>query len=336
MAYMELQSKKTIGDIAEELGISKTTVSRAMSGKGRISEATRQKVMDCVKQNEYIPNPMAKGLADSRTYNVGWIVPGSSSMTELPFFQRSMVGVSEVAQANDYDILISLVYDNDASQLRRLIDNNKVDGVILGRTLVNDKNVKLLQESQMPFVVIGSSYEDGVIQIDNDHIKACKELTSILILKGHRNIALIGGSEAHVVNQTRLAGFTQGMTEMGLTVGETNVFMNNDTPAEVERALDEAMKNGAQCIICMDDKICRDALDKLAREEISIPDDIKIASFYNSNLLENNNPPITALQYDPKELGVVACRTLLDLLDGKPVEPKVLLGYEVTLKGSTR
>ncbi len=336
MSVQVAQSKMTIGDIATELGISKTTVSRAMSGKGRISDATREKVMALVKEYDYKPNVMAKGLANSRTYNIGWIVPGSSSMTELPFFQRSMMGVIEVAQANDYDVIISLVYDNDLSQLQRLVDNHKVDGIILGRTMVNDSRVKLLQDSRMPFVVIGSSYEKNVIQIDNDHIKACKELTSILILKGRSKIALIGGMEDHVVNQTRLNGFKLGMAEQGLVADASNTFMNNDTSAEVERALEDAIKAGAECIVCMDDKICRDVLDKLARDEIRIPEDIKVASFYNSRLLENSNPPITTLQYDPKELGVVAGRTILDILDGKSVEEKVMLGYEVILKESTQ
>lgn len=330
------QNKITIGDIAEALGISKTTVSRAISGKGRIGEATRQKVMDYIKETDYKPSPLAKGLAQSKTYNIGWVMPGDSTMTDLPFFQRCMIGIGEVATGEDYDILISLVYDDDFAQLRRIVENKKVDGIILGRTLLDDDRVSYLMEKHFPFVVIGSSPIKNVIQIDNDHIQACKELTSILIMKGLRDIVLIGGSSNHVVNQTRRKGFELGITEQGLRLEDTKIYMDNEKPIEVERAVEDALRNGAKCIMCMDDRICDNVLSKLRRDNIKLPQDVKVASFYNSTLLENNQPAITALQYDPKELGSVACRTLLDYLDGKDVKEKVLLNYEVILKSSTQ
>ena len=77
-------------------------------------------------------------------------------------------------------------------------------------------------------------------------------------------------------------------------------------------------------------------LNKLSRDGISIPKKVRVAAFYNSTILENYQPSITALQYDPKELGTVACRTLLDYIEGKEVQKKMLLGYEVVLKGSTQ
>ena len=84
---MEKYSEKnniTIGDVADALGISKTTVSRAISGKGRIGEATRQRVLDYIRENNYKPNPMAKGLADQKTYNICWVVPGDYKPDPTP------------------------------------------------------------------------------------------------------------------------------------------------------------------------------------------------------------------------------------------------------------
>ena len=75
-----------IDDVAKALGISKTTVSRSLSGKGRISEATRLRVLEYVEKNNYKPNPIAKGLAESKTYNIGWVVPANSDMNSLSFF----------------------------------------------------------------------------------------------------------------------------------------------------------------------------------------------------------------------------------------------------------
>jgi DNA-binding LacI/PurR family transcriptional regulator len=91
-------NKITIDDIARDLGISKTTVSRSISGKGRISRKTRRMVLDYIKEHDYTPNPIARGLAQSKTYNIGWVVPGDSENFSLPYFQLTMFGMCEAAQ----------------------------------------------------------------------------------------------------------------------------------------------------------------------------------------------------------------------------------------------
>lgn len=330
------QNNITIDDIAGALGVSKTTVSRAISGKGRISEGTRQRVMEYIKQYHYRPNVVAKGLANSKTYNIGWVIPGDSGMTDLPFFQRCMIGVSEVAAAEDYDILISMVYEHDISQLKRIVKNRKVDGIIMGRTLLEDKGVRFLQESNVPFVVIGRSKDKEVIQIDNDHINACRELTSILVMKGIRRFALIGGDANYVVNRTRRQGFEMGIQEQGAALDRNKIYMDCESEQAVEQAVEQCLSGHVECIMCTDDRICQIVLNKLARDGVHIPGQMKVASFYNSVILGNSQPSITSLQYDPRELGRVACKTLFDYIAGKEVQRKILLGYEVVLKGSTQ
>jgi DNA-binding LacI/PurR family transcriptional regulator len=330
------ENKLTITDVAEALGISKTTVSRAISGKGRISASTRSKVMEYIEKNNYRPNPIAKGLANSKTFNIGWAMPGDTTVTDLPFFQRCMIGAVETAISSDYDVLISMVYEHDMSQLKRIVENHKLDGVILARTLVEDDRIKFLKESKVPFVVVGSTDEKGVAQVDNDHISACRELTAILAMKGARKMALIGGPVNQVVNVTRRDGFIKGLEASGISVDKSLISMNCETDEEIERAVDEALRNDIQCLMCTDDRICYTVIAKLRRDGINIPQDIKVASFYNSTIIESNQPPITAIQYDPKELGATACKILIEMLDGKEVSEKVMLSYEVMLKASTQ
>ena len=326
----------TIADIARELGVSKTTVSRAISGKGRISAGTRDRVLSFIEENKYRPNPLAKGLANSRTYNICWAMPGDSTITDLPFFQRCLLGIVETAAENDYDILISMTYEENTIQLARIIENRKADGVILGRTLMHDRNVSLLKEKGVPFVVIGSTDEAGVVQIDNDHIKACRELTDILIMKGMRRFSLIGGDMNHMVNITRFEGFKSALHGRNINPNPSLVYLNNERDEEIERAVDNALMHNAECIICMDDRICATVVNKLRRDGVMIPGEIRVASFYNSRLLDEVRTPVTTLQYDPKELGHAACRALLDMIDGREVAEKQMLPYEVLLKGSTQ
>ena len=119
---METEEKKiyTIEDIARELGVSKTTVSRAISGKGRISQATRDRVRAFIKEHDYRPNVVAKGLAQRKTYNIALLMPKDYVATEFLFFKDCMNGICEMASSYDYDIIISMIDGADVSQIQRL------------------------------------------------------------------------------------------------------------------------------------------------------------------------------------------------------------------------
>ena len=327
--------KITINDIAEDLGISTTTVSRSISGKGRISEDTRRRVLEYIEEHKYKPNQLAKGLASSKTYNIGWIVPGDSTMTALPFFDQCMAGVAEKASENDYDILISLIFGDDLSGVERIIENSKVDGFILARTVTDDPCVKLLKKSGIPFVVVGSTSEKDVIQIDNDHVNACKEFTCKLVDNGLRDFAYISGSSHHIVNLSRRQGFAEGVKKIDPKLSKSLIYMDCDDETAIDSAVEDAVRKGAKSMVCSDDYICFRALFKLDQLGLKIPDDIKVASFYNSMLLDRSEPSISVIQYDPALLGRVACEVLLSLIGGMEAANRLITDYDILLKGST-
>lgn len=326
----------TIADIADALGVSKTTVSRAISGKGRIGSETRERVLKYIDAHNYTPNVIAKSLAQNKTYNLAVVMPGDYELIDLPFFQNCIMGMQEIASSFDYDMLLTVCNNADVTKLERIVRNRKVDGVILLRSFMDDVQVEYLQEKNIPFVVTGSSNYKGVVQVDNDHRAACRELTSILLMKRMKKIALIGGNEEHVVTQSRLMGFKDAFADSGTAVDESLIYMNLDNPVLLDGKLDDIIKREVDCIVCMDDAICMEVLYKLRREGISVPDQIRVASFYNSSMLETHDPSITSLDFDAKELGMLVCRTLLDMIEGQKVQKKTLLGYEVRLRESTK
>lgn len=333
---MTQNGKLTIDDIARELKISKTTVSRAISGKGRIGQETRERVLKYINENNYRPSAIAKGLAQSKTFNIGFVIPGDYNIVDLPFFQKCLWGISTKASGMDYDVIVSMVTEGDISQLVRLIDNHKVDGIILGRTLEKDEPEEYLKSVGIPFVTVGSSKDENVVQIDNDHFGGCMELTSILLLKGMRKIALIGGSTGHIVNQSRLKGYQAAFEKSGVMLDSSLIYTDVENYVKIENIVEELLEKKAECILCMDDSICTRVLMKLGKEHIKIPEDIRVASFYNSSLLEYNQPAITSLQFDVTELGVLSCSMLLSCIDKKEVSKKTLLDYEVIIKESTK
>ena len=326
----------TISDVAEALGVSKTTVSRAISGKGRIGEATRQKVLEYIDEHDYQPNVIAKSLAQSKTFNICVVMPGDYALVDLPFFQEAIMGIQEIAGINEYDILLCICQENDISGLRRIIQNRKVDGVVLLRTFVDDPQIEFLLERNVPFVAAGSSENKKVKQIAHDHENACRELTSIILMKGLRKVAILGGNEHIYANRKRISGVRYAYEQLGIELEESNIYMNLESRALIEKAVEDAVSSGADCLLCMDDSICSQALRKLRQEHVKVPGDIKVASFYNSSVLENNIPSITSLSFDAKELGMTACKNLLGLIEGEDVPTRTLLSYEVVLKESTK
>ena len=121
----------TIADVAEALGVSKTTVSRAISGKGRIGDETRQRVLEYIEEYDYKPNVIAKGLAQSKTYNLCVVMPGDYALVDLPFFQEAIIGIQEVAAMMEYDILLSICQQNDIDRFDiRFVSFDKLVGLI--------------------------------------------------------------------------------------------------------------------------------------------------------------------------------------------------------------
>lgn len=328
--------KMTINDVAEALGVSVSTVSRAISGKGRIGEATRRRVFEFIEEHDYHPNGIAKSLAQSRTYNIAIIIPDVKGVVGLPFFYLCMCGVNEVAQARGYDMFVVSTSGKDTSHLKRLIDDNKVDGLILGSTYKDDVFAAFLKSKGVPFVTIGSLNDDEVVQIDHDNEGACRDLTAILLSRQWRRIAYMGTSKNLLVDEARYRGYLRAYEDVGVPVDKDLVFREEMTESAMRSHVDELLEKKVDCIICQDDAVCNIVLDELRGQGARIPEDMRVASCHNSKVLDNYPVSVTSLRFDNTEIGCVACGVLLDMLEGKEVPQKTWLDYEVVLKESTK
>ena len=325
----------TIDDIAAALGVSKTTVSRAISGKGRIGNETRERVLQYIREHNYKPNAMARGLAQQKTYNIGVVCPTDYEIFDYPFFHMCLRGISEVTSENGYDILITMVEGSDTSNLRRIVENRKVDGMILTRTVFDDPLAEYLKESGVVFVAIGSSPDEKLVQIDNDHLSGCSELTSVLIGKGMKKLALIGCDENQVITDTRRRGFIDAFEKAGLKADTSMIYMDAVSEQRVSAIVKELLRKGADGIICMDEKITGYVLSACRKLKVRIPDEMRVASFYNSSFLDSAVPAITALDIDDRELGSVAAKTLLNMIAGEEAGSRLLKNYQIILREST-
>lgn len=328
--------KLTIDDIAKELGVSKTTVSRAISGKGRIGEGTRQRVLDYIELHNYKPSAMAQGLAKSCTYNIGMVIPADLLSEDMPFFSKALKGISEVAAEEAYDVVMTIVDNDDLSRLERVIENHKVDGLILMRTLYDDKPAQMLKNGGIPFVAVGMSEDPDIYQIDNDHAEACRELTSILLMKGLKKIAVVAGDMNHVINRKRLEGFYRAHEELKIPLNKSLVFTDVNSAMFAARVTDTILMRHANCIIGTDDLLASSVLRKLEEEDVYVPEEMRLASFFDSQLLASSKVGVTSIKFDTTHMGREACRVLMQLIRGEQVPHVTRLTYEVALRESTK
>ncbi len=339
--YQDNHENITLTDIAKALGVSITTVSRAISGKGRIGEGTRKKVLDYISEHPYRPNMVAKGFAQRKTYNICVVMPEDYDMMDFHFFQECLRGIQEVTESENYDVLFLVGQSGpegsgNLSSLRRVVNHGKVDGVILMRTFLEDNRIAFLKETGFPFVTVGSTETEGVAQVDHDHRKACGELTEVLLRQGLKRLALLGEETNHVVTKNRYLGFQDGHRKAGRPWEKQLVFMGDSGEESLGKAVEQISEKGADCMICMDDAVCSMVLRKLGEMGKRVPEDIQVASFYDSSVLNRYGVSVTSIRFDARRLGMAAAKTLFHILDGGEPARRELLPYEICMGASTK
>jgi LacI family transcriptional regulator len=186
-------------DLAQRLGLSPTTVSRALNGYPEVNEATRERVMAAAKEHNYHPNARAIRLATGRAMAVGHVIAIANRHEIVnPVFADFIAGAGETYSRNDYDMLLSVVPDEEEEQTYRAMKvKGNVDGVIVHGPRENDRRIALLREIGLPFVVHGraTGADGGYSWLDVNNRRAIQQATERLLDLGHRRIALVNGLE---------------------------------------------------------------------------------------------------------------------------------------------
>lgn len=322
----------SIQDIADALGVSKSTVSRVISGKGRIGSETRDRILKFIEENHYRPSAVAKGFSESKTYNIGVVLPMDKHLLEIPFFQACLLGVSMQITEKDYDVVVITVDENDISNLKRIVENKKVDGIILTRLMVEDKQIDYLKSVGIPFLVIGAPRQEGLTYIDSDNKGACAKMTSKLIECGYAKPGLLLGSKTYMVNNQRYEGFKEGFLSMKVPFDEASVHFDLNEKEEIDGAIDLLIEEGHDLIVCGDDYICTRVISYLEYKKQMGSEIIQVASFYNSQTLESLHAHVSVVDFDILAVGQAAGKAILELISKGFTESKLISNYKIILE----
>lgn len=210
----------SLKQIATDLGISLTTVSRALNGYPEVSEQTRKLVVAAAAARGYQPNPMARSLATGRMNAIGIVYPLNPNDLGDPVFLEVVAGLVDGLDAAGMELIISSARPGDELRsYKRLVEGKRVDGLIVARTQVHDPRLIYLAEQKFPFVAYGrSSLATPYAWLDFDNQAGLKLAVERLVALGHRRISLIGASKAFNFAAQRLAGYLEGLAAAGIDV----------------------------------------------------------------------------------------------------------------------
>jgi len=315
-----------IDDVAAALGISKATVSRAITGHGRISPATRELVVNYMEAHDFHPNTIAQSLSKRKTMNIAFTVPTGKEFTQLPFFLQCLVGATGRAADHSYD---TLVVNNSYTDVKRVVDQSKIDAVIVSRNVVGSRMLGYLTSTGLPFILIGTTAQKSVLQVDHDHRSACRELTRMLLDQWKGTPGLLAGSNAHLVSRARAQGFKDA-------AGAAPVVWGAIDEPSVVAGFDQLLQQGVDIVFCEDDMICGYLEKHLRTSDPGVGRSaIRVASFYDSPMLQALNPEVPVLHFDAVELGARACSMVLAALAGETPD-NAILDYEIMMHGHSR
>lgn len=323
----------TLDEMAKNLGVSKSTVSRALSGKGRIGEATRDRIMTYAEQQGKIQQP--KPPAADSTGNLGVVFPADVYENLNPYFQDCLLGICESATLMGFHVLLAVGTASDISGIQALVEKKKVDGIILTRNLDHDKAVQYLTDIGFPVGMTGQCDNKEIIQVDTDNEGAAEHLTSLLIGRGFRRFALVVEDLSYRVNRNRYDGFCTALLKNGIPREIQTFYVGTLKVDLLDSVIGDMISQKVECIICGDDVVCTRIVSRLQAEGYRIPKDIAVASLYNSSSLNCFSPQITAVNISARQMGNMVGKQMINRLRGRDYEAKVIMDYEILFRKST-
>ncbi|RVT84384.1 LacI family DNA-binding transcriptional regulator [Rhodobacteraceae bacterium CCMM004] len=330
--------------LAEKLGLSQTTVSRALNGYPEVSEATRRRVQDAARLHNYTPNSWAKGLATGRSNAIAHVIPVNSTHEMVnPVFADFLAGAGEVYSAAGYDMLLSVVAAEEEERLYRSFGaRHNVDGLLVHAPLRDDPRVPLLKEIGLPFVVHGRATEGSgdYSWLDMDNRRAFRRATQFLIDLGHTRIALINGLDGMDFAIRRHAGYAEALDSAGLAAadccrwGEMTEQYGYETAADLLDGPDAPTAFLVSSLITAIGirRACEERDLSLARDVSIVSHDDDLSYFRNGR----SDPYFTSLRSPVREHGRRAAAMLLRLIETPEEGPlQELLEAELRLGQST-
>lgn len=336
-----MKKHTTIKDIARELGISTSTVSRALSGSWDVKEETRDLVRKTAETMHYHPNPMAVGLITKKSRTIGLVVPELQNS----FFSIIINGIQRILNEAGYQLLITQSDESAEIENRnlQLLKNNMVDGIIISTTANSEQNVDLYNElinDGVPLVFFNrvcTKVEAPKIVIND--VKMSFWAAEHLIYSGYKRIAHLSGPDDLSLTKERKAGYMQALRKHNMPINPDMIvragIYRQDGEEAMKRMLDAGIRPDA--VFAFNDPVAIGAMREIKRRGLRIPDDIAMVGFSESRSALIVEPNLTTIAQPLIEMGEIAAQFILRQANGESVgAPVIELDAKLNIRESSR
>lgn len=328
----------TIKDIAKALGLSTSTVSRALSGSYKIGADTIKLVTEYAEKVNYRPNPIALSLKAHKSHSIGVVVCEVANN----YFSQAISGIESVAYNSGYHVIITQTHESAAREqvnIQHLLSRH-VDGLLISLS-AETTDVSYYQElidKGLPIVCFDRTIPGiNSHQVNINNFKASYDATELLIRNGFRRIAHITNSNNLLISQERLNGYLAALKEHNIAVNDDYIKYCDHggmLTHELETAIDEllALPNKPDALYTTNDRLTTGCLPVLKKRGISVPEEMGLAGFTNSEYAEWFAPPLTVVRQPAFEMGKLATQILINTIESKrPIEEYTTHQFETQL-----
>ncbi|WP_369235997.1 LacI family DNA-binding transcriptional regulator [Streptomyces sp. R21] len=327
-----------ITDVARHAGVSPSTVSYALSGKRPISEETRQRVEESIRELGYRPHAGARALASSRSNVLALVIPLRAGI-HVPVVMQFAVSVVTAARRHDHDVLL-LTQEEGEEGLRRVADTALVDALIVMDVQLHDPRIPLLRTLERPSVMIGFPAEpEGLTCIDLDFKAAGEACVEQLARLGHRVVALVGSPPEVYVRETAFAqrvvqGFTAAADRSGLS---SSVHPCESGPAAARLVAGQLLREHPALtgVVVHNEPLLEPLIDAFEQLGLRVPGDLSVTAICPDEIAESIRVPVTSVAIPSAEVGTRAVELLMQKLGGAAVPEATLLPPRLTERAST-
>ncbi len=338
MLKMENKRYISMKDIAQKLGVSVPTVSRALRNSPEISDELCEKVKTLAKKMNYIPNPFAMSLRRNAPRTIGVIVPDIVTH----FFSSIVKGIEETAVANGYFIIITTSSENSEHEKRNIenLVNMRVEGIIacLSQDTTDYSHFLALKEINMPVVLFDRTcLPDQFSTVIADGVESARMATQHFIDNGNHRIAFIGGPNHLDIVRKRKHGYLEALRANNIPIEKELVVCRKIDYREGKIAAEQllSLTNPPDAILAMNDTLAFAAIDVIKSHHLRIPDDIAIIGYTDEEHANYVEPKLSAVCHQTYEMGQSACELLLSQIKGDTKVKQIIVPTQLQIRKSS-
>ncbi|MFN3941821.1 MAG: LacI family DNA-binding transcriptional regulator [Flavobacterium sp.] len=340
-----MKSKATLKQIANELGVAVSTVSKALSDSPEISELTKQRIQEYATLRNYKPNALAQRLKSQQTKTIGVVIPNILN----PFFAKVFSGIEKTANERGYTVITYISNESfvKEKQALDLLSNGVVDGFILSvaeesqRKNLTQHFVHVLRDG-MPIVMFDRALpEVKCSQVVVDDVEACKEAVRYLVHSGCKNIAFLSCIENLSVGQLRAEGYLQALKDLGKEIHANQIIRTNSEESFNERIEKLLKEEKYDAFLCADEHSSTYVMKRCLQMGKKIPDQISVIGFADGIWSRRLTPSLSTISQHGPEIGAAAAKLLIDEIEanqkGEKIAPqKVIIRTELRKRDSVK